>query len=66
MTNQDESSKTLYIKSARFLRFAMKESKKDILVHAIKGGLRTYLITYSLKGGLAFLLRLIRVSSGKY
>ncbi|KAJ3066889.1 hypothetical protein HDU98_009860 [Podochytrium sp. JEL0797] len=40
-------------------------SYQEILVFALKGGLRSYLLSLSLRGGVSFLMSLIKVSRGK-
>ena len=37
------------------------KSPRSIPLHALKGGLRAFLIAYGMRGGVAFMIRLIRV-----
>ncbi|KAI8912375.1 hypothetical protein DFJ77DRAFT_468143 [Powellomyces hirtus] len=40
-------------------------SDRQIVVHALKGGLRSFLLAYAMRGGIAFLIKFVRVLSGR-
>ncbi|KAH6560968.1 hypothetical protein BASA62_010131 [Batrachochytrium salamandrivorans] len=42
------------------------DSYSAILVHAASGGMRSFLISFALRGGITLAIRLFRVLRGKY
>ncbi|KNC98268.1 uncharacterized protein SPPG_06666 [Spizellomyces punctatus DAOM BR117] len=37
----------------------------QIIVHALRGGMRSFLLAYAMRGGVSFLIRLVRVLKGR-
>ncbi|KAJ3160134.1 hypothetical protein HDU86_000970 [Geranomyces michiganensis] len=40
-------------------------SHRQIVAHALSGGLRSFLLAYGMRGGIAFLIKLVQVLSGR-